>query len=126
MGLSTADSKQVLCREILFKVLSLGLLRSLWFKCVFCIVFEFHHLIFFFEHFKSNCSFFLLIFLLPRPIHLLNVTIIVSHYVKMHNIQLLYYLKYTMQASIDRLSLKNQFLSEHCRICSRNLSKETH
>jgi hypothetical protein len=29
MGLSTADSKQVLCRVILFKVLSLGLLRSL-------------------------------------------------------------------------------------------------
>ena len=32
MGLSTADSKQVLCHMILFKVLSLGLLRSLWFK----------------------------------------------------------------------------------------------
>jgi len=30
MGLSTADSKQVLCRVILFKVLSLGLLRSRW------------------------------------------------------------------------------------------------
>ena len=30
MGLSTADSKQVLCHMILFKVLSLGLLRSLW------------------------------------------------------------------------------------------------
>jgi len=30
MGLSTADSKQVLCRVILFKVLSLGLLWSLW------------------------------------------------------------------------------------------------
>jgi hypothetical protein len=34
MGLSTADLKQVLCRVILFKVLSLGLLRSLWFKRV--------------------------------------------------------------------------------------------
>jgi len=31
MGLSTADSKQVLCHMILFKVLSLGLLRYLWF-----------------------------------------------------------------------------------------------
>ncbi len=30
MGLSTADSKQVLCRVILFKVLSLGLMQSLW------------------------------------------------------------------------------------------------
>jgi hypothetical protein len=29
MGLSTADSKQVLCHMILFKVLSLRLLRSL-------------------------------------------------------------------------------------------------
>jgi hypothetical protein len=34
MGLSTADSKQVLCHMILFKVLSLGLLRSLWSKPV--------------------------------------------------------------------------------------------
>ena len=40
MGLSTADSKQVLCHMILFKVLSLGLLWSLWPLCwVSCFIY---------------------------------------------------------------------------------------
>jgi hypothetical protein len=38
VGLSTADSKQILCHIIFFKVLSLGLLQSLWLEPVFSMI----------------------------------------------------------------------------------------